>query len=177
MFGWGGALINLRRSLGLLLIAENRYLFFCIFQYSTSTWSSGEIVPWCNWWWSDCWASLCTYAPQARYAENDQGMQIDSSGYSLKPISNCLDPKLVWNQMYIGNSFNSKLIFTRSTSTEGDRVYKLKICLSVCLFVCHHFKISNIGPLCHTRITPDPTYHILLDTAVSAGLGQVAKYM
>ena len=33
---------------------------------------------------------------------------------------------------------------------------------SACLFVCHHFKISNIGPLYHPRITPDPTYHILL---------------
>ena len=50
------------------------------------------------------------------------------------------------------------MIFTRSPSTEGDRVYKLKICL----FVCHHFKISNIGPLYHSRITPGPTYHILL---------------
>ena len=34
--------------------------------------------------------------------------------------------------------------------------------LFVCLSVCHHFKISNIGPLYHPRITPDPTYHILL---------------
>ena len=47
-------------------------------------------------------------------------------------------------------------------SYRRDRVYKLKICLSVCLSVCHHFKISNIGPLYHPRITPDPTYHILL---------------
>ena len=43
-------------------------------------------------------------------------------------------------------------IFTRSPS----------ISLFVCLFVCHHFKNSNIGPLYHSRITPDPTYHILL---------------
>ena len=49
-------------------------------------------------------------------------------------------------------------VFTRSPSTEGDRVYKLKICS----FVCHHLQISNIGPLCHPTITPDPTYHILL---------------
>ena len=34
--------------------------------------------------------------------------------------------------------------------------------LSVCLSVCHHFKISNIGPLYHPRITPDPTYYILM---------------
>ena len=30
MFGWGGALINLRRSVRLLLIAENRYFFLYI---------------------------------------------------------------------------------------------------------------------------------------------------
>ena len=34
--------------------------------------------------------------------------------------------------------------------------------LSSCLSVCHHFKISNIGPLYHPRIKLDPTYHILL---------------
>ena len=44
-------------------------------------------------------------------------------------------------------------VFTRSPSSEGD---------CVCFFVCHHFKISNICRLYHPRITPDPTYHILL---------------
>ena len=33
---------------------------------------------------------------------------------------------------------------------------------SIILSVCHHFKISDMGPLYHPRITPDPTYHILL---------------
>ena len=47
-------------------------------------------------------------------------------------------------------------IFTRSLLRKG-RVYK-----SVCLLVCHHFEISNIDPLYHPRITPDPTYHILM---------------
>ena len=42
------------------------------------------------------------------------------------------------------------------------QVENLFVCLSVCLSVCHHFKISNIDPLYHPRITPDPTYHILL---------------
>ena len=32
-------------------------------------------------------------------------------------------------------------VFTRSPSTEGDRVYKLKICLSVCLSVTSRFRI------------------------------------
>ena len=50
-------------------------------------------------------------------------------------------------------------VFTRSLLTEGIESTSWK---SVFLSVCHHFKISNIGPLYHPRITPDPTYHILL---------------
>ena len=52
-------------------------------------------------------------------------------------------------------SLKSHRVRVESTSQKSA-------CLFVCLFVCHHFKISNIGPLYHPRITPDPTYHILL---------------
>ena len=55
--------------------------------------------------------------------------------------------------------FHSIPFFRRGSSLQ---VENLSVCLFVCLSVCHHFKISNIGPLYHPRITPDPTYHILL---------------
>ena len=59
---------------------------------------------------------------------------------------------------------NECSLFSLEPSQSEGRVYKSKICLSV----CHHFEISNIGPDPDPdpdpdpRITPDPTYHILL---------------
>ena len=41
--------------------------------------------------------------------------------------------------------------------------YKLKLCLFVCLFVRHHFDISNLGPSNHRRIMLDQTHYASLE--------------
>ena len=48
---------------------------------------------------------------------------------------------------------------------------------SSCLSVCHYFEILNIGSLYHPRITPDPTYHILLGRGwCQLSSGDIDKY-
>ena len=56
-------------------------------------------------------------------------------------------------------------VFTRPLLPEGSslQVEILSVCLSVCLFVRHHFNISNLGPSNHRRIMLDPTHYASLE--------------
>ena len=70
------------------------------------------------------------------------------SNWSLPPS---LPSLLPLNKKYFFSSqFNPKLTFSLDPSYQRGRVYKSEICLSVCLFVSHHFtsnfKILNIDP-------------------------------
>ena len=56
---------------------------------------------------------------------------------------------------------NFQWIFTRPFLTEGSSL-QVEI-LWFCLFVRHHFNISNIGPSNHPRIMSDPTYYTSLE--------------
>ena len=63
----------------------------------------------------------------------------------------CSPSLLPLNKKYFFSSqFNPKLTFSLDPSYQRGRVYKSEICLSVCLFVSHHFtsnfKILNIDP-------------------------------
>ena len=61
------------------------------------------------------------------------------------------------------------IIRTSRFTLLADLISHLKVLIGgrggvniVFFLVCHHFEISHIGPLYHPRITPNPTFDILL---------------